>query len=90
MTRTPELDTVNAIRDTNSGVEAIRILRKHTEEAVKAEREKTIALLKNIPDGEDIKVFGLRMNEAGVCGWNRLRYGLIQNFDSFTRKTPKS
>lgn len=29
MTRTPELDTVNAIRNADSAVEAVRILRTH-------------------------------------------------------------
>jgi len=45
------------------------------------------ALKANIPDGEDVKVSGHRMNEPGVGGWNQLRYSILQNLDHFL--TPK-
>lgn len=38
-----DLDTVNAIRNAKSAVEAIRILRKYTEEVVKAEDQNKLA-----------------------------------------------
>lgn len=45
------------------------------------------ALKANIPDGENVKVNGHRLNESGVGGWNQLRYSLLQNLDYFL--TPK-
>lgn len=49
----------------------------------KAVEEIKEALKANIPDGENVKVGGIKMNDAGVAGWNQLRYALLQNFDHF-------
>ncbi len=45
---TPDLDTVNAIRDAKSAVEAIRILRKHTEGLREEEVAEAIENLKRV------------------------------------------
>lgn len=49
-----DLDTVNAIRNAKSAVEAIRILRKHVEEVVNAERKRIEEAIYQITQAEEV------------------------------------